>query len=355
MQQHLGSHEAQQSHEDLTEQQLCKAAGAAQHEDAEEQSQPQTAAQTHGPADEDPQPREGDGVACRLTGALAVQQPAQRQQHQSHRRVDRRCGQRLRRQAAPVDLDAVAGDILSIQEAYVLRQLYDGRQPLHEGGIGGVLKAEVEPALQELHHAAQKQSGEVHRHIQHRDGQQPAGGHGAQSTQRQEKQLQQLCQQQPLAQRRPVHHAEGQLRQHRQQEDQQIPGGQQAKARQKVGEVLGGALDRQGVHHAHGAGRHQVGVHRHGDHHAAHHRQHQRADGRADDHIVQQRLQIFSQRTVATRGVVAGAQQLDGQDHQPYQHIDEAGGPEVAQVAAQQRSVTEGCLLRHSPHLPTHR
>ena len=187
LQQHLSGEEAQQAHDRLAQQELHYAADqTAQQCYAEEQAQAQTAAQTHGPPDDGPQPAEGDGVTGGLTGPSAVQEPAQSQQRQSHDGIDQQGGHAALRQDAEIDLLPLPRHQNVGVAANGGGQAGDGRQPDHRHGESGALKAKVEPALKELHHDAYQQNNAVGRTVQHRYGQQPAGGHGAQSAQRQE-------------------------------------------------------------------------------------------------------------------------------------------------------------------------
>ena len=357
LQQHLGGEEADHAHDQLADQQAGEAAvdkgGIAQ-----EQTQPQTAAQTDTPPGDGAQPPEGHSVAGRLAGALFIQPPHQRQQCDAHRGVDDTGGEGGGRQLdalIALGADGLAElhfDGLGAAVGHGIPDPTHRRQPGDELRNVAAAVAEVKHLRHRAYHRVQKEGDDVHRAVEHRHRQQPSRDHGAQGAEREEEQRHQLRQQQPRAQRRPVHVGEAGAAQSGQQEDQHVPRRQRSQRREDVGEKCLCPCHRQGVHQSHGAAGHQVRPHRHGRK-AAEQQGHDHGGGYGlDDDVVLPQLQHGHDALRHAVALPARRQYLHGQDHHPHGHIQKQQRPVALYIAAQQRGVTEGCLSRHNPHLP---
>ena len=353
-QQHLGGEEADHAHDQLADQQTGKA--AAQYHIVQEQTQPQTAAQSDTPPGDGLQPPEGHSIAGRLAGALFIQPPHQCQQCDAYRGVDDAGGEGGGRQLEAVIALGADGQLhfdgLGAAVGHGIPDPTHRRQPGDELRNVAAAVAEVKHLRHRAYHRVQKEGDDVHRAVEHRHRQQPSRDHGAQGAEREEEQRHQLRQQQPRAQRRPVHVGEAGAAQSGQQEDQHVPRRQRSQHREDVGEKCLCPCHRQGVHQPHGAAGHQVRPHRHGRK-AAEQQGHDHGGGYGlDDDVVLLQLQHGHDAIRHAVALPARRQYLHGKDHHPHGHIQKQQRPVALYIAAQQRGVTEGCLSRHNPHLP---
>ena len=182
------------------------------------------------------------------------------------------------------------------------------------------------------------------------DGQQPAGDHGAQRSQRKVEQTGQLRHSKPLQRAPHVDGAASGLHRQGNQRRRQVDYGEHQHAHGEVNGELAPPGDGQGVQQTHAAAVHQIGVQGHGQQHGEAGGYNGRRRGTAPQMAVD-----AGQRCRRIRGIIdpsAVAPQGQRQGAQPHGSIAEQQRPEAAEVGAGQRPIRGRYHEPHSQHLP---
>ena len=349
MQQHLHAEVDDQSGEDLAQQQGDDAVFFMVVVDQEPQQQTQsyTAGQRNDIQHHGTQPAEHDGVAGGLAVAETVEQVRGGHQHHRCHRVDQqRCPRIGGQPAYKVAVIQRHFPVIADDAEHTDR----GGQPIQPRRPVGAAHAPVK----HIGHGAEQQvkrgKQEVDAGIDDRHGQQPAGDHGAQGSQRKEEQAAQLRHRHPLQRAPQVNGAETRLHQQGNGSHRHMDQREHLHAHEEVGIELAAAGDGQRMHQSHAAAVHQIGEQSHGQQHA----KKRGDDGRRGGTAAEIVADIF-QRGISVCviiGPAALAPQAQRQGAQPYGGIAEKQWPEAAPVGPHQGPIRGQCHGLHSQHLP---
>ena len=350
VQQHLNAEVDDQARNDLAHQQHVDALGAG-HQIPKQDAQTDAAGQRDDVQHDGPQPREHDGVAGGLAVAGAVEQIGEEDQHHGDRGIDQ---QRRPAGGGQVRLiPAVLGtrDQRALAVADLAEQPDNRRQAVDPSGPAAALKAPDE----ELRHKGEQQieSGkhEVDTGVDHGDGQQPAGDHGAGGGQREEEQARQLRHRQPFQRTPHVDDAVSGLHRQGNEGGGHMHRGEDQHAHGEMYGELAATGNGQGVHQARAAAVHQIGEQRHGQQHgeAGGH------DGCGCGAAPQMVVEVIHGRhhVLGIVGPVPLVPQGQREGAQPHDRIAEQQRPEPAEVGAGQRPVRGRYHEPHNRHLPT--
>ena len=287
-----------------------------------------------------PRPGHRHHVVRRFTAAHAVNCQRRTGQNQARQNVD---AQRPKPRDGMIHItpQLLVPGARGLQPGH---QLIGRRQPADPcGGAAAVIPVE-EDASQHLHCLAQRHHDHIQRRVKYRHCQDLSGKHGAEHREGVEEQHLPRRADKPQADVAPLQHTGGAL----------DGGGQKARHRksaqkhdaagQIVGEKQSLPPDGEAVHHAHAAGRAEIGKERHGEKAA-------KGQSHPQSHLRAHAQQIGDRRIhQLDGGVVPGGDPEKGQKlvqrhrHQPYRQVCAPQRPKPAQVLAQQRSVKARCL-----------
>ena len=347
MQQHLHAEVDDQSGKDLAQQQGDDADVFIVDQEPQQQAQAYTAGQRNDIQHHGTQPAEHDGVAGGLAVAETVEQVRGGHQHHRCHRVDQqRCPRIGGQPAYKVAVIQRHFPVIVNDAEHADR----GGQPIQPRRPAGAAHAPVK----HIGHGAEQQvkrgKQEVDAGIDDRHGQQPAGDHGAQGSQRKEEQAAQLRHRHPLQRAPQVNGAETRLHQQGNGAHRHMDQREDLHAHEEVGIELAAAGDGQRMHQPHAAAVHQIGEQGHGQQHA----KKRGDDGRRGGTAAEIVADIF-QRGISVCviiGPAALAPQAQRQGAQPHGGIAEKQRPEAAPVGPHQGPVRGQCHGLHSQHLP---